>query len=345
MGRNAIVGAVEQPTDGHAYSAWIDVRGWALGLDGQSTLSIDVMIGDQLVQTITPSVSRPDIGASFPDVAGSDVCGFDVRLTIATLPWQGETILTVLARSENPRRGETILGTMRVKRQDTTAARGNYGQVWDDAVVSGSLTNARISVAGTADADEYSRSGEATASDIVTYASVTPQDSVLEIGCGTGRIGIKLAPRCGHWTGADVSQNMLRHARETLRDQPNVSFAHLNGVDLLGIADRSMDVVYCSGVFMHLDEWDRFRYIVEARRVLKPGGRIYFDNFNLGSDEGWKLFEELYLLEPAARPPHISRSSTPDELRIYAERAGFTDLQVLTRGLWVTVAGKNPTTA
>ena len=80
------------------------------------------------------------------------------------------------------------------------------------------------------------------------------------------------------------------------------SFLPLNGVDLTGVHDATIDVAYCSGVFMHLDEWDRFRYVTEMRRVLKPGGRIYFDNFNLRSDEGWQLFEDLFRMEPAARP-------------------------------------------
>jgi hypothetical protein len=96
---------------------------------------------------------------------------------------------------------------------------------------------------------------------------------------------------------------------------------------------------------MHLDEWDRYRYVLEARRVLKPAGRLYIDNFNLRSAEGWALFEDLFQLEPAARPPNISRSSTPEELLTYAERAGFTNIRVLTRGLWVTVVGVKPSNA
>jgi len=256
------------------------------------------------------------------------------------LPWQGASALTVRAVSETPRRGETVLGVVQIRRQDSVVARANYGAVWNAPEVSGSIESARTSVAGTTDTREYERSGEATASDIAELAQVTPSDRVLEIGCGTGRIGVKLAPRCGHWIGTDVSSNMLAHAREALKGQPNVSFLPLNGVDLGGVENESVDVAYCSGVFMHLDEWDRYRYVTEARRILKPGGRVYFDNFNLRSDEGWQLFEDLYRMEPAARPPNISRSSTPEELLTYAERAGFGELQVLTRGLWVTVVGR-----
>lgn len=339
-GRNAIIGSLELPTGPHAYNAWIDVKGWALSLDGTSPLSIECLIDDAVVARLTPDAARTDIAALFPGFAAAAHCGFETRLTIQVLPWQGASTLTVKAVSASPRRGEATLATIQIRRQDSVVARANYGHVWNAPEVSGSIETARTAVAGTTDIGEYERSGEATAGDIVELAAVQPTDRVLEIGCGTGRIGVKLAPRCGHWIGADVSTNMLAHAREALKGQPNVSFLALNGVDLSGIDSESLDVAYCSGVFMHLDEWDRYRYVTEMRRVLKPGGRAYFDNFNLRSDEGWRLFEDLYLMEPAARPPNISRSSTPEELLTYAERAGFEEPRVLTRGLWVTVVGR-----
>ena len=37
------------------------------------------------------------------------------------------------------------------------------------------------------------------------------------------------------------------------------------------IADSSIDVVYSTVVFMHLESWDRYAYVKEARRVLPPG--------------------------------------------------------------------------
>jgi ubiquinone/menaquinone biosynthesis C-methylase UbiE len=343
-GRNAIVGSLEQPhpPGPHAYGGWIDVRGWALSLDGASAITILCLLDDKVVDRVTPQTPRPDIAALFPAVPAAAQCGFETRLSLDVLPWHGSATLTFKAVSETPRRGETILGAVPIQRQDTVVARAAYGQVWNADSVSGSVDSARTSVAGTTDPREYERSGEATAGDIVEYAQVTPTDTVLEIGCGTGRVGVKLAPRCGHWIGADVSTNMLGHAREALKGQANVSFLTLNGIDLAGVDTGALDVAYCSGVFMHLDEWDRYRYITEARRVLKPGGRLYFDNFNLRSEEGWRLFEDLYRMEPAARPPNISRSSTPEELLTYGERAGFEDLRVLTRGLWVTVIGRAP---
>ena len=130
---------------------------------------------------------------------------------------------------------------------------------------------------------------------------------------------------------------------EALAGLSNVSTVPLNGYDLTGVGDASFDVVYCTGVFMHLDEWERFRYIADAYRVLRPGGRIYVDNFNLLSDEGWALFESVVRLDPAGRPPNVSRASTGEELRTYVTRAGYEDVAIDRSGLWVSVSARKPT--
>jgi hypothetical protein len=79
---------------------------------------------------------------------------------------------------------------------------------------------------------------------------------------------------------------------------------------------------------MHLEEWDRYNYVLEARRVLRPGGRVYIDNFSLCADEGWQVFEtHRTAFPPMQRPAQISKSSTPQELETYLRRAGFEDVQ------------------
>ena len=50
------------------------------------------------------------------------------------------------------------------------------------------------------------------------------------------------------------------------------------------------DLVYCRLSSMHLDQWDRYSYVVEGFRILRPGGRLFIDNVNLCSDEGWDVF-------------------------------------------------------
>ena len=48
----------------------------------------------------------------------------------------------------------------------------------------------------------------------------------------------------------------------------------------------------CTVVFMHLYEWDRYRYVQEAMRVLKPRGRCSFDTVDIASSHGWRVFIE-----------------------------------------------------
>jgi hypothetical protein len=90
---------------------------------------------------------------------------------------------------------------------------------------------------------------------------------------------------------------------------------------------------------MHLESWDRYNYISDAFRVLRPGGRIYIDNINLCSDGGWKVFETHRAMLPASRPPHMTQNSTPQEIETYLTRAGFSDVRIRTDDDWVRASG------
>lgn len=102
----------------------------------------------------------------------------------------------------------------------------------------------------------------------------------LEIGCGPGRLVKPLSRVFGEIHGVDVSDEMIRLARERLAHIPHAHFHATNGASLAQFADDSFDFVYSYAVFQHIPSRDVvLEYMREIRRVLKSGG-IFRGQFN-----------------------------------------------------------------
>jgi ubiquinone/menaquinone biosynthesis C-methylase UbiE len=95
--------------------------------------------------------------------------------------------------------------------------------------------------------------------------------TILEIGCGAGRITKRLADDFHHVLACDVSEGMLAYARERVT-APNIQW-HLSEGTRLPADDNSVDAVFSCHVLQHFEhsaaQLECFR---EIYRVLKPGG-------------------------------------------------------------------------
>jgi ubiquinone/menaquinone biosynthesis C-methylase UbiE len=218
--------------------------------------------------------------------------------------------------------------------------RYEYKAVW--TALSQTEQGAKAQVIGDVEEDYVLETAEETRQWLEETVGVLSDDVILEIGCGIGRVGQVLAPRCKRWIGCDVSPNMLGFARQRLAPFDNVDLVEISGFDLSPIPNSSVDVAYCTVVFMHLDEWDRYNYVLEASRVLRPGGRIFIDNFNLRTEEGWTVFDAQRRIHPQQRPAAISKSSTPQELEVYLRKAGFQDIRIRENATWVQAYAVKP---
>src|SRR5215831_20861974 len=216
-------------------------------------------------------------------------------------------------------------------------ARSEYKKVW--SALSNTEEQAKLHVIGVTDEVALRATGEQTLGFLQDSVGIRKDDVVLEIGCGIGRVGKLVAPLCRKWIGCDVASNMLSHTAQRLKDLSNVELVEISGYNLNGVADGSVDVVYCTVVFMHLESWDRYNYISEAFRVLRSGGRIYVDNISLCSDGGWKVFETHRAFSPKNRPPHMTQNSTPQEIETYLTRAGFSKVRISTDDDWIRASG------
>jgi SAM-dependent methyltransferase len=128
------------------------------------------------------------------------------------------------------------------------------------------------------DPEEFWRWGETLTERYLAESGIpfTGRERVLEIGCGIGRMTRPLARRFAAVVGLDVSEEMVRQAREHLAGFAGVEIRLGSGDDLAGLDDASFDFVFSYLVLQHVPDADiARRYLREAGRVLKPGGWLH----------------------------------------------------------------------
>ncbi len=101
-----------------------------------------------------------------------------------------------------------------------------------------------------------------------------PQDRVVEIGCGVGRLTRVLAERAREVRAVDVSAEMLDRARTLNPELTGVTWMLGDGRSLAGIPDGWAHACVSHVVFQHIPDPEiTLGYIRETGRVLRPGGR------------------------------------------------------------------------
>ncbi len=94
--------------------------------------------------------------------------------------------------------------------------------------------------------------------------------SVLEIGVGTGRLAIKVAPNCKRLVGIDISPKTIERAFENLSSYPNIAL--VCGDFMSFEFDEQFDIIYSSLTFMHIE--DKASAIQKIASLLNNNGRF-----------------------------------------------------------------------
>ena len=94
--------------------------------------------------------------------------------------------------------------------------------------------------------------------------------SVLDVGCGTGTTDRVLMPRVGGLHGVDISEEMLAKARINV---PNADYAWYDG-EKLPFTDGIFDAAIAICVLHHVPVSNRFKFVSEMVRVVRPGGVV-----------------------------------------------------------------------
>jgi trans-aconitate 2-methyltransferase len=153
-------------------------------------------------------------------------------------------------------------------------------------------------------------------------------ETVLDAGCGSGRVTLLLLERlpAGHVIAVDSAPSMVEHARDALGDRATVLQASLTELDL----GRAVDAVFSTAVFHWIADHERL--FARLFAALRPGGQLVAQCGGAGNVERFHRAAEA----AAAEPPyaeHLGGWRGPwnfagaDETAERLRRAGFARVE------------------
>jgi len=205
------------------------------------------------------------------------------------------------------------------------------------------------------------------------YGGLTRSSSVLEIGCGVGRIAFALRfilSPAGTYDGFEIDRDKVDFLRRFTTAYPNFRFTHANlrntfynpsGTEdparyRFPYEDRRFDLAFAASVFTHLLPDTAARYFTETARVLKPGGCAVFsvfllDNYRPGQPRPLGFAKDCFAFDHpwvGAGPgfavgvpdnPEYTTAYSLTCLRAFAQKAGLEFAGEPLPGLW---SGSHP---
>jgi len=148
---------------------------------------------------------------------------------------------------------------------------------------------------------DFQKIGEEFFGYFVDRGGLKPSDSVLDVGCGVGRMAVPLTRylREGRYEGIDIVSEGIEWCRKNITPRfPNFRFQradvqndHYNPHGKWKASEyrfpfesASFDFVFLTSVFTHMLPKDLENYLAEIARVLKSGGRCMITYFLLTQD-------------------------------------------------------------
>jgi tRNA (uracil-5-)-methyltransferase TRM9 len=178
---------------------------------------------------------------------------------------------------------------------------------------------------------------------------VEESDSILDVGCGNGRLLELFKEKKIEYLGVDISKKLIGIAK---RKYPQDEFLVADNLNL-PFPDNNFDKVFSVAVLHTIPSGElRKKALMELRRVLKPKGLLVLTVWNMWRKEMFPLILKYYFLKLAGKSkldlkdlflPWANRTEryyhvfTQAELRLLMEESGF---KTIKRGIVENERGK-----
>jgi SAM-dependent methyltransferase len=201
---------------------------------------------------------------------------------------------------------------------------------------------------------DFGAIGDEFLSHLVALCGLRPEDRVLDVGCGIGRLARPLAGYLsidGFYAGFDVNPDAIAWCRRRYRHFPNFVFVHADvrnarynpagATDAVAYGfpfdDGAFDVCVLMSVLTHLTADEALHYLGQVRRVLAPGGRMLATAFVVDAEapapalEFGPVSDGMAVVDPSLPEEAVGFE---EEWLLEALRAAGLDLVELHPGLW-----------
>ena len=150
---------------------------------------------------------------------------------------------------------------------------------------------------------EFKKVGDEFFEYFVKYGKLKPDDIVLDVGCGIGRMAIPLTKyvnnRGGGYYGFDIDKRGIKWCQKNISSK--FPYFHFNFVDIFNkyynkrgkikahkfifpYENNKFDFVIATSVFTHMLPDQITQYLAEINRVLKPSGKCFLTWFSIDSE-------------------------------------------------------------
>ena len=178
------------------------------------------------------------------------------------------------------------------------------------------------------DAEVYDRVSDPQfewSQEVIERLAAQPDETILDAGCGSGRVTEEIVKRAGRVIAVDGSEGMVEKARERLGPDADIRVADLAELDL----GEQVDAIFSNAVFHWIPDHDRL--FARLHATLRPGGRLVAQCGGKGNVAA--LVQVIIEVAADERfEPHFRdftggwNFSTPEETEERLEAAGFQDV-------------------